>query len=218
MSINEAVPYAEGMVKGNAAANADQIQVQDGNGGYKTYYMSNGLNAKGQVVAGLEGKWANGGSTTLATDKLGNGTAFWYVRNGWTSESPNLVLTVAGSVCLLASSTKEITETYSHIANPYPTDLPLNDGIPFVEGMTKGNAAANADQIQIQDGNGGYKTYYMSNGLNAKGQVVAGLEGKWANGGSTTVATDVIPAGKGAWFCRKGSESITLTIASPIAE
>ena len=96
--------------------------------------------------------------------------------------------------------------------------MSINEAVPYAEGMVKGNAAANADQIQVQDGNGGYKTYYMSNGLNAKGQVVAGLEGKWANGGSTTVATDVIPAGKGAWFCRKGSESITLTIASPIAE
>ena len=218
MSINEAVPYAEGMVKGSGVTTADQIQIQDGNGGYSIYYMSNGLNAKGNVVAGLEGKWAKGGTTTVATDTIKNGTAFWYVRNGWTAESPNLTLTVAGSVCLLASSTKEITETYSHIANPYPTDLALNDGIPFVEGMTKGSGVTTADQIQVQDGNGGYNIYYMSNGLNAKGNAVAGLDGKWAKGGTTTATTDVIPVGKGAWFCRKGSNPITLTISGPIAE
>jgi hypothetical protein len=136
----------------------------------------------------------------------------------WKDTDPELTLTVAGAVSMLASSDKEINETWVHIANPYPTDLPLNDGIPYVEGMTKGNAAANADQIQIQDGNGGYKTYYMSNGKDAKGGSVTGLEGKWANIGTTKAATDVIPAGKGAWFCRKGSEAITLTIANPIAE
>ena len=96
--------------------------------------------------------------------------------------------------------------------------MSINDAIPYAEGMVKGNAAANADQIQIQDGNGGYKTYYMSNGKDAKGGSVTGLEGKWANIGTTKAATDVIPAGKGAWFCRKGSEAITLTIANPIAE
>ena len=218
MSINDAIPYAEGMVKGNAAANADQIQIQDGNGGYKTYYMSNGKDAKGGSVTGLEGKWANIGTTKAATDVSPAGTAFWYCRTMWKDTDPELTLTVAGAVSMLASSDKEINETWVHIANPYPTDLPLNDGIPYVEGMTKGNAAANADQIQIQDGNGGYKTYYMSNGKDAKGGSVTGLEGKWANIGTTKAATDVIPAGKGAWFCRKGSEAITLTIANPIAE
>ena len=218
MSINDAIPYAEGMVKGNAAANADQIQIQDGNGGYNTYYMSNGTNAKGNTVSGLEGKWAKGGSYTPTTDKISNGTAFWYCRTAWKDSDPALTVTVSGAVSMLASSDKEINETWVHIANPYPTDLPLNDGVPYVVGMTKGNAAANADQIQIQDGNGGYNTYYMSNGTNAKGNAVSGLEGKWAKGGSYTPTSDSIPVGKGAWFCRKGSEAITLTIANPIAE
>ena len=96
--------------------------------------------------------------------------------------------------------------------------MSINDAVPYAEGMVKGNAAANADQIQIQDGNGGYNIYYMSNGTNAKGAAVSGLEGKWAKGGTYTPTTDAIPVGKGAWFCRKGSEAITLTIANPIAE
>ena len=218
MSINDAIPYAEGMVKGANVNTADQIQIQDGNGGYNIYYMSNGLNAKGNPVAGLEGKWAKGGTTTATTDTIKNGTAFWYCRTTFAAGAPDLTLTIAGAVSLLASSDKQISETWVHIANPYPTDLALNDGIPFTTGMTKGANINDADQIQIQDGNGGYNIYYMSNGLNAKGNTVAGLEGKWAKGGTTTATTDVIPVGKGAWFCRKGSEAITLTIANPIAE
>ena len=107
MSINEAVPYVDGMVKGANINEADQIQIQDGAGGYKIYYMSNGKNAKGGTVDGLDGKWAEMGKTTVAADTITNGTAFWYVRNGWTASSANLTLTVAGSVCLLAASEKE---------------------------------------------------------------------------------------------------------------
>ena len=218
MSINDAIPYAEGMVKGANVNTADQIQIQDGNGGYNTYYMSNGKNAKGGTVDGLEGKWAKAGTTTPSTDTVKNGTAFWYCRTTVAAGDPSLTLTIAGAVSLLASSDKQISETWVHIANPYPAELALNDGIPFTTGMTKGANINDADQIQIQDGAGGYVTYYMSNGKNAKGGTVDGLEGKWAKAGTTTATTDSIPVGKGAWFCRKGSEAITLTIANPIAE
>ena len=215
MALNDAVPYVDGMVKGNGMTSADQIQIQTSTGGYTIYYMSNGKNAKNAAVAGLEGKWAKGGTYTPTTDKVAAGQAFWYVRNGWTEESPALNINVSGEVCTLASSAKDIALQYTHIANPYPADLPLNDGIPFVEGMTKGNAATSADNIQIQTPTGGYSIYYMSNGKNAKNAAVAGLEGKWAKGGTYVPTTDVIPAGKGAWFCRKGTTDFQLTITRP---
>ena len=138
--------------------------------------------------------------------------AFWYVRQ---NENTPLTLTVAGQVCTLASSSKDIAMQYTHIANPYPTDLPLNNGIPYVSGMTKGANTSEADQIQIQTSTGGYTTYYMSNGKNAKGQDVANLDGKWAKGGTTVATTDSIPAGKGAWFCRKGSTDFQITVTRP---
>ena len=215
MSLNDAVPYVTGMTQGNAAATADNIQIQTSTGGYTVYYMSNGKNAKGQTVTGLEGKWAKAGTTTATTDTVAAGQAFWYVRQNYTDGDPALTLTVAGQVCTLASSAKDINIQYTHIANPYPTDLPLNDGIPYVTGMTQGNAAATADNIQIQTSTGGYTVYYMSNGKNAKGQTVANLEGKWAKAGTTTATTDSIPAGKGAWFCRKGSENFQITVSRP---
>ena len=215
MSLNDAVPYVDGMTKGNAATTADQIQIQTPSGGYTTYYMSNGKNLKNADVAGLEGKWAKGGTYVPTTDTVSAGQAFWYVRQNYTDGDPSLFLTVAGEVCTLASSPKAISIQYTHIANPYPTDLPLNDGIPYVEGMTKGNAATTADQIQIQTSTGGYTTYYLSNGKNLKNADVAGLDGKWAKGGTYVPTEDAIPAGKGAWFCRKGSENFTITVTRP---
>ena len=213
MSINEAVPYVEGMTKGDSTKSADQIQIQNGLGGYTAYYMSNGNDAKGKPVTGLEGKWSLGGKYAPSTDKIPSGTAFWYCRKTFTEP---LTLTVAGEVSKLASSDKEIKESWVHIANPYPTDLPLNDGIPFVEGMTKGDSTKSADQIQIQNGSGGYTAYYMSNGNDAKGKPVTGLEGKWSLGGKYAPTTDKLPAGKGAWFARKGATDFTITIQNPL--
>ena len=205
LSLQDAVPYVAGMTKGNNIASADQIQIQNvSSGGYDTYYMSNGKN--------LEGKWAKGGTTTPTEVTITSGQAFWYIRK---STDTTLSLTLAGEVGVLASADEPIDLTYKLIANPYPVDLPLNDGIPYVTGMTKGNNIASADQIQIQNATGGYDTYYMSNGKNAKGNTVDGLEGKWAVAGSTTKATASIPAGKGAWFIRKGSTDFSITIARP---
>ena len=208
LSLQDAVPYVEGMTAANVNSAADQIQIQNASGGYDIYYMSNGKNAKNATVAGLEHKWASG--YTAATTTLAPGTAFWFVRK--TAESP-LTINIAGGVSMIASNSKGIDGNYKLIANPYPTDLPLNDGVPYVEGMTAANVNSAADQIQIQNASGGYDIYYMSNGKNAKNATVAGLEHKWASG--YTAATASIPAGKGAWFVRKGSTDFTVTIARP---
>ena len=216
MTINEAIPYVDGMTKGANINTADQIQIQDGAGGYTIYYMSNGKNAKSATVAGLEGKWAKAATYEPSTDTIANGTAFWYCRTTMTAGDPALNITVAGAVSTLASSDKQIGESWVHIANPYPTNLALNDGIPYVEGMTKGANINTADQIQIQDGAGGYTIYYMSNGKNAKSATVAGLEGKWAKAAMYEPTSDSIPVGKGAWYNRRGGSEFTITVANPI--
>ncbi len=212
LSIQDAFPYVAGMTKGNSIATADQIQIQNAAGGYDTYYMSNGKNGKGNTVSGLEGKWAASGKYVVAEATLPIGTAFWFIRKDTTSP---LTINIAGGISLLASNSKGIDGTYKLIANPYPAALVLNDGIPYVAGMTKGNSIATADQIQIQNAAGGYDTYYMSNGKNGKGNTVSGLEGKWAASGKYVVAEATIPAGKGAWFIRKGDTDFNLTITRP---
>ncbi len=212
LSIQDAFPYVAGMTKGNSISTADQIQIQNAAGTYDIYYMSNGKNAKGNTVSGLEGKWAAGGKFVVADVTLPVGTAFWYIRNNTTS---SLTVNIAGGVSVLGSNSKGIDGAYKLIANPYPADLELNDGIPYVAGMTKGNSISTADQIQIQNAAGTYDIYYMSNGKNAKGNTVSGLEGKWAAGGKFAVADAAIPAGKGAWFIRKGSTDFDITIVRP---
>ncbi|MGI6391386.1 MAG: hypothetical protein ACOX7Q_14545 [Kiritimatiellia bacterium] len=60
IAIQDAFPYSDGMTKGNTTATADVLQIQNAVGGYDIYYLSNGKNAKGATVAGLDGKWAAG--------------------------------------------------------------------------------------------------------------------------------------------------------------
>ena len=210
LTLQNAGPYTEGMVKGNGTATADQIQTASG--GYDIYYMSNGKNAKGGTVTGLDGKWAKSGTTTATDVTVPAGTAFWYKRN---DAATPVTVKVAGGVSLLGSYDKQLTSTWRLIANPYPTALPLNDSIPYVAGMTKGNGTATADQIQIQTASGGYDIYYMSNGKNAKGGAVSGLEGKWAKSGTTTATDAAIPVGGGAWYKRATETDFDIRIVRP---
>ncbi len=220
IALQDAIPYVTGMAKGNSANTADQIQIQNSSGGYDIYFMSNGLNGKSKVVDGLEGKWTTAASGAEqykpVTVTLAPGTAFWFIRKDATNP---LTINIVGGVSMLGSNDKGIDGTYKLIANPFPTDLPLNPGIPYVAGMTKGNSANTADQIQIQNASGGYDVYFMSNGLNGKSKVVDGLEGKWTTAASGAEqykpVSASISAGKGAWFIRKGSTDFDITIARP---
>ena len=98
------------------------------------------------------------------------------------------------------------------------SNISLQDAIPYVEGMTKARLYGDADQIQVQNASGTYDTYFMSNGQNAKSKTVENLEGKWTTAAGSEAykpVTAVIPAGKGAWFVRKGSADFTITIVRP---
>ena len=82
--------------------------------------------------------------------------------------------------------------------------------------MTKGAATTAADCIQIMDNDGNYATYFMCNGKKAKATVDGG-DGKWVREDEFAVSTDVLPAGKGAWFVRKSASLLNITIANPNA-
>ena len=214
LKLNEAIPYQEGMTKGTNGANADNIQIGNSTGGWTVYFMSNGKNAKGKDVAGLEGKWSLSGTYAAADVDLTPGTAFWYVRSN--ADESTFNLTIAGSVSTLPSADYEFASQYRIFANPYPTPLAINDAFPYnAATMTAGTNGANADNIQIGNGTGGWTVYFLSNGKNAKGKDVAGLEGKWSLSGSYAVTDATIPVGKAAWYVRKDTTkpavSITLT-------
>jgi hypothetical protein len=214
ISLQDAFPYAVGMTKGSNINTADMLQIQNAGGTYDTYYMSNGKNAKGATVEGLEGKWAAAAAYTPTTATIAPGTALWYFAR---NPSSTFKITVAGQALTTSAADMPVTLTWKHIANPYPTDLPLNDGVPYTVGMTKGNNINTADMIQIQNAGGTYDTYYMSNGKNAKGATVEGLDGKWAAAASYTPTTAAIPVGAGAWYMRRGSTDFTISVARPYA-
>ena len=98
------------------------------------------------------------------------------------------------------------------------TSLKLNDLIPYQEGMTKGNTADTADQIQVGDETGGWTIYYMSNGKNGKGNTVDGLEGKWAEGGKYTPANVELTPGSAFWYVRhtEDSNSFKINVAGSV--
>lgn len=215
MSIQDAVPYCEGMTKGNGAGAADSIQIMNADGNYDEYFMCNGYRAKA-AVSGGDGKWVKtDGSAVVSTATMPAGTPFWYISK---NHATPYNITVAGQVLSTDSSQTPLNVTYQLIANPYPCDLPLNDGIPYVEGMTKGNGAGAADSIQIMDAAGNYDEYFMCNGYRAKAAVTDG-DGKWVKtDGSAVVSDAVLPAGKGGWFVRKSSSLADITIVNPNAK
>ena len=217
MPINSVLPYTEGMTKGNATSSADQIQVMREDGGYNIYFMCNGSAGKATVTDG-DGKWVKDGQSTVTEDTIANGSAFWYVSktyNANASATPYNI-TVAGSVEMASTSSRDIAQSYMLLANPYPCEVPLNDGVKVTSGATKGNATSSADQIQIMREDGGYNIYFLSNGSAGKATVTNG-DGKWVKDGESAVTPDTFPANRGGWFISKGGNA-TVEFTSPITK
>ena len=105
-----------------------------------------------------------------------------------------------------------------NFANVAGSSLSLGEAFPAVDGMAQDADSNLADQIQIQDGEGGYATYYLSNGKNSKGQQILPA-GTWVDiKDSSTAANADIPTGKGAWYLRRGKEDFTITVNSPFSK
>ena len=219
LSIQEAFPYQEGMTKGSSST-GDQIQIQNAAGGYDIYYLSDGNFKKmGQntYYPERDGKWFKGTATSEATAVLAAGQAFWYRVANYNTP---FTMTVAGAVPGDATKSITVNQAWTHIANPYPFNLALNDGVPYVEGMTKGSSST-GDQIQVQNAAGGYDIYYLSDGNFKKmGQntYYPERDGKWFLGTATTPTTGVIPVGNGAWYSRKGTTEFSITVNGVFSE
>ena len=204
------------MTKGLSITDGDNIQIMTSDGGYETYFLSNGHYGKGGASynEALDGKWSLMGQNAVATRALASGTSFWYLsRNGATTP---FTMTVAGAVNNSESETYDITKSYTLIGCPYPCDVALNGGIE-VTGATKGLSITDGDNIQIMNDDGGYDTYFLSNGHYGKGGASYNeeLDGKWSKMGQNAVTADKFPAGKGAFYLSR-SKSGTVTFVSPI--
>ncbi len=221
LPINTAFPYADGMAKGNNATIGDNLQVMNDDGGYTTYYMSNGKGAlPTMTIPGLEGKWAKNGTFVATTDTIASGKAFWYISQGHIADANKAAfdIQVAGQVMSQTAPSRELAAQYMIIGSPYPADIPLNGGV-VVTGATQGNNANTGDNLQIMNVDGGYTTYYLSNGKGALPTItMPGLEGKWAKNGTFAATTDNFPAGGAAWYVRKGTESVSVQFVNPIAK
>ena len=215
LTINEAFPYAEGMTAAKGYTAADNIQVMREDGGYDTYFLSNGDYSKSSHSTELENKWAKAGSSVVSEDKLAPGATFWYVSRGAASGSSHTI-TTAGQVSNAESETYTINKTYTLIGCPYPVEVALNGGIE-VEGATAAKGYTAADNIQIMRQDGGYDTYFLSNGDYSKSSHSTELENKWAKAGTSVVTTDKFPVGGGAWYVSR-SKSGSIKFLNPIAK
>jgi len=215
LSIQAAFPFQEGMTQGAAQTAADQIQIQNDAGGYDTYFLSNGKNARGQNLPNVDaGDWVKASAATVkATTKLKPGQAFWYIARNVTDP---INLNIAGQVLDVAYVDVEIEKYNQHIACPYPFDVPLTN-VVTVSGCTQGAAQTTADQIQVQNSAGGYDTYFLSNGKNARGQNLPNVNaGDWVKASAATVkATGSIPCGKGAWYLRRSDDTAVIRFNKP---
>ena len=205
IKLNDAIPYQDGMTKAHKYAEADQIQIGDDKGGWDTFFLSDGYNAKGKDYnPALDETWASIFDPTAVTNKeIAAGQAFWYVRADKTK--PAFTISIAGSVSTLPDADYEFASRYRIFANPYATPLYLNESFPYdAVTMTKAHKYAEADQIQIGDNAGGWDTFFLADGYNAKGKDYnPALDETWASiFDPTTVTNASIAVGKAAWYVR----------------
>jgi len=207
LDIQKAFPYTDGMTKGLNVSEGDNIQIMQSDGGYETYFLSNGRYGKGGASydESLDGKWSAPGSNAVAARGLASGTTFWYLARG--GKTSPFTMTVAGSVSNSESETYTINKAYTLIGCPYPCDVAINGGIE-VTGGTTGLNVSEADNIQIMNDAGGYDTYFLSNGHYGKGGASydEALDGKWSAPGSNAATTDKFPSGKGAFYLSRSKE------------
>jgi hypothetical protein len=191
-----------GLTAGLGSADSDNIQVYDTTAStFVTYFLGNGLNNKGQADPTKDG-WIKGGEGSVTTDTLAVGQGFWYVAQ---NPSSGIDLTTSGEVVMTATGSQTIAAGLNLIANPFPVDLPLNDADSDLRKGVAGLGSADSDNIQVYDTDAeGFVTYFLGNGLNNKGQADPTKDG-WVKGGESSVTTDSLPAGSGAWYVSQGS-------------
>ena len=190
---------------GSGAANADYIQVWDATEGeYTTYLLYKP--AKGSSAAAYY--WTDG-SFKVTDKKFKNGDAFWFYKRG----DADVEATISGEVFLDEVEEVAIKPGWNMIGSFFPAGLVLNDEVytPTYwqnSGAVSGSGAANADYIQVWDANvKEYTTYLLYKP--SKGTSTATYT--WTDGSFKTVTTDILTAGKGAWYYHRG-EGFSLEI------
>jgi len=181
------------------AADADKVQVWDATSAeYSTYYLYK--KAKGTSEANY---WWVDETATVAEKKFKNGDAFWFYKRGTT----DVTATTSGEVVLDSVKTVAIKSGWNMIGSYFPAGWKLNDDYytPTYwqnSGATYAGTSADADKIQVWNATTKeYSTYYLYK--KAKGTSDANYT--WVDETATTVTTDVLSAGQGAWYYHRGT-------------
>ena len=140
----DAIPVNEAII--GDFANGDQLQIQNGTGGYTT-------------LVWREDAWYGLSSETPATVSLKRGTGIWVVVNNATHDTP-VSVQLKGAVNLSDSLTTNFGQSYLIAATGLPVDAAVNGALFSWEGLADG------DQLQIQNSSGGYTTLAWRTGDN----------------------------------------------------
>ena len=220
MTLDEAIPYKEGMTKAMAIADADNLQVWNkSENKYDLYFLSNGQYGKStnpSYDAKYDGKWLQSAGAACNA-KLPAGTAFWYKSKTASKESP-LSLTMAGAILQTATTTPQtVTVNYTLFSNPYAADAPINECL-VTENATKAMAIADADNLQVWNkSENKYDLYFLSNGQYGKStnpSYDAKYDGKWHQSAGAECNAS-IPAGTSFWYLSRNANT-TVSITNPV--
>ena len=127
--------------------------------------------------------WTKVGENAPTDDVIPPGTSFFIYKMMNTGE-----ISVAGKVLDAPSVEVPVSMGLTLVANPYPTELPINDITG--ENLNANTSDIRADKIMIPDHSSSeYITYFLRpNG--------------WVKDGETEPTTDTIDVGKGFFFSR----------------
>ena len=184
---------------GSGSDSADYVQVWDSTQGeYSTYFLFK--KAKGTSDANFYWTDANAAVTSKS---FKNGDAFWFYKRG----DKDVTANISGEVFLDAVKEVAIKPGWNMIGSFFPAGWKLNDDYytpSYWEksGAVYGSGSDSADYIQVWDPVvKEYSTYFLFK--KAKGTSEANFT--WTDANAATVTTDVLTAGKGAWYYHRGS-------------
>ena len=184
---------------GAGEASADYIKVWDSTeGGYIDYFLYK--KAKGTSDANYYWTDVN---AAITDKKFKNGDAFWFYKRG----DKDVTANISGEVFIDAVKSVEIKPGWNMIGSFFPAGWKLNDNYytpTYWEnsGAVPGAGEASADYIKVWDSSEqGYTDYFLYK--KAKGTSEANYT--WTDVNATTVTTDVLSSGKGAWYYHRGA-------------
>ena len=166
-------------------ANGDQLQIQDGDGGYI-------------VLEWKEDGWYGLSASTPASVEVTRGTGVWIVAQSASTNNP-VKAQLKGAVNLSDEMTSEFGQRYVIASTGLPVDTGVNSP------LFKWTNLADKDQLQIPDGTGGYVVLEWRD-ADGDGQY------HWYGLSASTPATVLIPKESAFWIV-SSNELASVTIS-----